>query len=179
MLGSRLLVGFPAWLTCVHVEQEVEASSSTTAVEAVLAADVRAQQLQRWVAPAGGLGAFLLWWERWYTLSLWAEDVSVVMHLPPPAAHLRSRHNVSRCSGFCNNHPDTPQCLCVFVPCREVDTLEAALDSGDDQQLIDAVSALQAASAAAVASAAAATAAQRSGRRGVAARKVKSDPALA
>lgn len=47
VLGSRLLVGFPAWLSCLHVEQEVQASSSTTAVEAVLAADVKAQQLQR------------------------------------------------------------------------------------------------------------------------------------
>lgn len=55
---------------------------------------------------------------------------------------------------------------------REVDTLEAALDSGDDQQLISAVTELQAASATAAASAAVATAAQRSGRRGVAARKV-------
>jgi uncharacterized protein (DUF2147 family) len=55
---------------------------------------------------------------------------------------------------------------------REVDTLEAALDSGDHQQLISAVTELQAASASAAASAAVATAAQRSGRRGVAARKV-------
>jgi hypothetical protein len=47
VLGSRLLVGFPAWLSCMHVEQEVEGSSSTTALQAVLTADAKAQQLQR------------------------------------------------------------------------------------------------------------------------------------
>jgi hypothetical protein len=48
VLGSRLLVGFPAWLSCLHVEQEVAGSDSTTAVQAVLAADVKGAQLQRW-----------------------------------------------------------------------------------------------------------------------------------
>jgi ATPase subunit of ABC transporter with duplicated ATPase domains len=59
----------------------------------------------------------------------------------------------------------------LCASCREVDALETALDSSNEQQLIDAVTALQAVTAAATATAANATAAQRSGRRGVAARK--------
>jgi len=64
-------------------------------------------------------------------------------------------------------------CYCVSnITCySEVDLLEAAVDSGNEQQLIEAVTALQAAEAAATATAAGAIAAQRSGRRGVAARK--------
>ncbi|WIA34151.1 hypothetical protein OEZ86_012513 [Tetradesmus obliquus] len=99
VLGSRSLVGFPKWLTCMHVEQEAAASDSS-AVAVVVAADAKAAQLQ-----------------------------------------------------------------------RDVDLLEAAMDSGDDQQLISAVASLQNASAAGSAASANATAAQRSGRRGVAARK--------
>lgn len=48
VLGGRTLVGFPAWLSCMHVEQEAEASSTTSAVQAVVEADARATQLQRW-----------------------------------------------------------------------------------------------------------------------------------
>lgn len=48
VLGDRSLVGFPRWLTCMHVEQEVEGSQDTTAVDVVIAADARAAQLQRW-----------------------------------------------------------------------------------------------------------------------------------
>jgi hypothetical protein len=59
----------------------------------------------------------------------------------------------------------------VLCCCRDVDQLEAAMDSTDGQQLISAVASLQAAAAAGSAASANATAAQRSGRRGVAARK--------
>jgi len=57
VLGGRLLVGFPPWLTCLHVQQEAQGSDTTTAVEAVMAADTTAVKLQRWVeAGAGGGG---------------------------------------------------------------------------------------------------------------------------
>jgi ATPase subunit of ABC transporter with duplicated ATPase domains len=46
VLGNRSLVGFPRWLSCMHVEQEAAASGSS-AVEVVVAADARAAQLQR------------------------------------------------------------------------------------------------------------------------------------
>lgn len=46
VLGNRTLVGFPKWLSCMHVEQEVEGGDST-AVQLVMAADTRAVQLQR------------------------------------------------------------------------------------------------------------------------------------
>jgi ATPase subunit of ABC transporter with duplicated ATPase domains len=46
VLGSRSLVGFPHWVTCMHVEQEAAASDSS-AVEVVVAADAKAAQLQR------------------------------------------------------------------------------------------------------------------------------------
>jgi ATPase subunit of ABC transporter with duplicated ATPase domains len=47
VLGTRTLVGFPAWLSCMHVEQEASASDTTTAVACVLQADAAAVQLQR------------------------------------------------------------------------------------------------------------------------------------
>lgn len=47
VLGDRSLVGFPAWITCMHVQQEAPPRSDTTAVQAVLASDARAQRLQR------------------------------------------------------------------------------------------------------------------------------------
>jgi hypothetical protein len=62
-------------------------------------------------------------------------------------------------------------CYAVLCRCRDVDQLEAAMDSTDAQHLISAVAALQTATAAGSAASANATAAQRSGRRGVAARK--------
>ncbi|KAF8066225.1 abcF4 [Scenedesmus sp. PABB004] len=47
VLGARSLIGFPRWLTCLHVEQEVQGSAEGSAIDAVLAADARAAALQR------------------------------------------------------------------------------------------------------------------------------------
>jgi ATPase subunit of ABC transporter with duplicated ATPase domains len=47
VLGNKTLVGFPKWLTCMHVEQEVAGCATETAVQMVLAADVKAAQVQR------------------------------------------------------------------------------------------------------------------------------------
>lgn len=47
VLGNHSLVGFPRWLSCMHVAQEAEASQDTTAVDMVMAADVRAVQIQK------------------------------------------------------------------------------------------------------------------------------------
>ena len=48
VLGSRRLAALPPHLTIMHVAQEAEGSSEVTVLEAVMAADLRAKNLQRY-----------------------------------------------------------------------------------------------------------------------------------
>lgn len=64
----------------------------------------------------------------------------------------------------------TADAACCIYHCRDVDMLEAAMDSHDEQQLISAVAQLQAAEASSKAAFANQTAAHRSGLRGLKAR---------